>query len=78
MMPNSFAELIGLWPSKSEFARDIHVNPTHVGTMLVRGSIPPKHWTRVVDAAKKRDLPEVTTDLLSCLYRQRFQKSEAA
>jgi len=77
-MPNSFLEIIGLWPSMTEFARDTGIKRTHVGTMMVRRSIPPSHWPRVVNAAARRGISGVSFDLLSSLYERRFSKSEAA
>ena len=77
-MPNSFTDIIRLWPTLAEFARDIGIKPSHAGTMLVRGTIPPSHWSRVVAAAAERGLSTVTLDALSSLYEQRSKKQEAA
>lgn len=47
-------DLIGLWPSDAEFARDIDVKPSHVGVMKVRKKIPSEHWPAIKAAAARR------------------------
>ena len=67
----TIADLMGLWPSVSEFARDIGVQPTHAHVMKVRGSIPSARWAAVVEAAKTRGIPGVTFEKLAELAARR-------
>jgi hypothetical protein len=50
----SFIEIINLWPSDADLARDIHVRRNHVHTMKVRDSIPVEYWLALVSAARRR------------------------
>jgi hypothetical protein len=40
----SFIEIINLWPSDADLARDIHVRRNRLHTMKVRNSIPVEYW----------------------------------
>jgi hypothetical protein len=57
-------DLMKLWPTVAEFARDIGIKPTHAQTMRVRGSIPVEYWPNILAAAKTRNLPGITADTL--------------
>lgn len=47
-------DLLGIWPSHAELARDIEVNPKHISVIVQRQSIPTRFWTPICDAAKRR------------------------
>ena len=47
-------ELIGLWPSEADFARDIDLKPSHVAVFKVRRKIPSTYWPAIIAAAQKR------------------------
>jgi len=49
-------ELIGLWPSEAEFARDIGLKPSHVAVFKVRRKIPSTYWPAIIEAAQQRCL----------------------
>lgn len=60
----SVADIIGLWPTISEFSRDIGLKRESHGTLMkYRGSIPVAHWQKVVDAAKARGIDLSYEDL---------------
>jgi hypothetical protein len=63
-MRRSFIDVINLWPSDADFARDIHVRPNHLQTMKARKSIPAEYWPALVSAARRRRIPGIT---LACL-----------
>lgn len=54
------AEIIGLWPSIAQFARDLGVAYESAKAMSRRSSIPATYWKRVVQAAAAIDLQCVT------------------
>jgi hypothetical protein len=60
----TFDELIDLWPSGAEFARDIDVKPSHVGVFKVRKNIPSEHWPAIIKAAEGRGIAGVTAETL--------------
>lgn len=63
------AELMALWPSISDFARDINLKkPSHGTVMKLRGSIDVDHWPAVIAAAEKRAIADVTADLLMKIH----------
>jgi hypothetical protein len=67
--PATVEELIGLWPSPSDFARDIGITANHAQVILVRGSISPEQWPKVLVAAQRRKLRITTDDLLKIRLR---------
>ena len=72
--------IIGLWPSVSEFARDLGLKrATHGGVMKLRHSIPVSYWPRLIDAAKSRGFALTYEDLtLAHSSREPFPHGEAA
>ena len=67
MSTPTFRDLIGRWPSLSEFAADLGVSLPAAKQMRARSSIAPEHWTTMVDAAKQRRIRGITTTLLAKL-----------
>jgi hypothetical protein len=63
----SFIDIIKLWPSNTDFARDINVRPNHLQTMKVRDSIPAEYWPALVNAARRRRIGGVTLEQLGSL-----------
>lgn len=61
----TFSDVINLWPSLSAFARDIRVEYVTAQIMRYRDSIAPRHWPKVVAAARKRGFEGVTLELLT-------------
>lgn len=65
---NTIDDLMRLWPSISDFGRDIGVKPSHAHVMRARGSIPSEHWQAVIDAAAARGIGGITADSLVRLH----------
>ena len=66
-------DIFGLWPSVSEFARDIGLKRESHGTIMKRRqSIPATHWPRIVEAAKKRGFKGITLAVLSEIHSKRW------
>ena len=58
-------DLIRLWPSEAEFARDIDLKPSHVAVFKCRKNIPSHpYWKRIIAAADLRGFDSVTADAL--------------
>lgn len=66
----SFSEIIDLWPSIAELARDIGEPYETVRQWRLRDSIPVRAFTRIVRAAARRDLNVSTDDLIRITDRK--------
>ena len=67
---SSFSEVIDLWPSIAELARDIGEPYETVRQWRLRDSIPLRAFTRVVRAAARRDFNVSTDDLIRIADRK--------
>lgn len=78
--PRSFAQVIWLWPEPriTNFASDIGVSYVTAQLMRHRDSINPDHWPAIVDAAKRRGIPNITLALLTELRAKRKRTERAA
>lgn len=47
-------DLMGLWPSDAEFARDVGLKENHPSVFKDRRSIPVRHWPAIIEAAQRR------------------------
>lgn len=61
----SHTDIIDRWPSLATYASDIDVAYVTAQVMRYRGSIHPRHWDAVVDAARIRGWEDITHELLS-------------
>lgn len=62
---NTVAEIIELWPSASELARDLGLKrESHATVMKARKSIPVAHWSRLIVAARSRGIALTLDDLV--------------
>jgi len=59
------ADIMALWPTDADFARDIGIKPSHAQVMQTRDSIPAPYWSKVVAAAAERGIEGVTLELLA-------------
>ena len=65
-------QIIGLWPSAAEMARDIGLKRASHGTVLKwRSSIPVKYWPQLVEAAERRGIKGVTYEVLAEAHAER-------
>ena len=63
----SWADVIGLWPSDAECARDIGIKPSHLGVLKARGNIPSEYWPGMISGAATRGFKGVSADTLLAL-----------
>jgi hypothetical protein len=61
---NSFKDILGVWPSVSEFAKDMNIPYQTASSMRNRDAVDGKYFDRIVSAAQKIGHPEVTHELL--------------
>lgn len=54
------AEIIDLWPSRADLARDLDVSYQTVSKWRLRRSIPPAYWKRLLISASTHAIPNVT------------------
>lgn len=66
-MNDSVNAIIGAFQGVSELGRAIGATPQAVSNMRARGSIPPRYWPRLVEAAKARGIAGVTFETLSAI-----------
>jgi hypothetical protein len=65
--PDSFADVIALWPSAADLSRDMHgVKEVTVRAWKKRG-IPAEYWPEIVALAQGRGFAAVTLELLASL-----------
>jgi predicted GNAT superfamily acetyltransferase len=75
---NDHRDIIDRWPSTRAFAEDIGVSYNSANLMRHRRNIHFRHWERVVEAAKARNIRGINLKLLSSTYRSRpMAKAEA-
>lgn len=65
-MIQNFGDVISLWPSPAELAKDVGENVEAVRKWRQRNNIPSAKWGRLLSAARVRQLP-LTSDLLVSL-----------
>lgn len=69
---DSFGDVVDLWPSVNDFARDLSVKPAQAYAWRARGRskgyiIPPCHWNTIVEAARLRKIKVVNLRLFADL-----------
>lgn len=65
----TFRDVIDLWPRRSSLARDIEMATPAVGYWWRNNVIPPVHYDKVIEAAKRRGFYGVTYPVLAALAR---------
>lgn len=54
----SVADIIGMWPSAEAFSEDIGLKyRSHGRVMKMRGRIPRAHWPKIIESARRREIP---------------------
>lgn len=76
--PQTFAEVIDLWPTAEDLARDINVKGGTVRAWKRRGIIPAEYWAAVVRAGAKRGIHGIGTDLLAGLASGQRKPAKAS
>lgn len=75
---NTFSDIISLWPTAEELARDVGVTGLVVRAWRARGSIPSEYWVSVIGAAERRGIPNVTLELFARLAAVRRGRAPSA
>jgi len=69
--------IITLWPSASEMARDLGLKRESHGTVMkTRGSIPVWHWARLIQAAEKRGIEGISYEVLADAHARHADETE--
>lgn len=74
---NSHRDIIDLWSSRAELAREVGVDYQTARQWHLRNSIPSEYWCDLVRAAQERGL-EVSVDLLATIKATERNRAEAA
>lgn len=75
-------DILSLWPSFAEVARDLSAEGQQVSGMAVvrwaeRLRIPPNYWPTLVKVAQQRGFASITLEALTATYRPRAQEVAA-
>jgi hypothetical protein len=73
----SFSDIVNLWPSAAELARDIGIGTVRARAWRNRNGIPAEMWPAVITAAKARGLM-VDAEMLMQAAANRAQPAKAA
>jgi hypothetical protein len=71
--PQSFSELIDLWPDHAALAADAGLPPNQANrpaSWKLRNSIPSEYWADLVNGADKRDILGITLVTFALLARK--------
>jgi len=74
-MINPVEALIDRWPAPkvANFGRDLGVTVEHASAFKRRKSIPINYWPALLEAAKKRGLEDVNSELLISIHAKAHQ-----
>jgi len=75
-LPQTFADLINLWPSAVELSRDVGVKEVTARAWKARG-IPAEYWADIVSAAGRRDFQGITIELLADIASMQRKRSKS-
>lgn len=75
---HSAGDILSLWPRDADVARDIGAPYQTVSAWRRRGTIPPSYWQKLLTAARRRGLSQLTTDVLAGIYAMRSQAEAGA
>jgi hypothetical protein len=70
-MSQTFEAVFERFKGPAEVGRAIGVTTEHAVQMRRRGSIPPQHWQRLVEAACERGVEDITFEFLAAARAQR-------
>jgi len=59
-----FRDVIDMWPTRTELAKDCQVSEQVVHKWHMRNSVDSKHWSDLLSSAKKRHLSSINAELL--------------
>ena len=78
MEPMTFTDVLKLWPSPGELARDLDIPVGVVKQWRRRDSIPPERWQALVTAAHGHGHMHITTDFLASIAARRYAAARSA
>lgn len=64
---NSHREIIELWSSRADLAREVGVDYQTARQWHLRNSIPSEYWCDLVRVAQERGLDQISVDLLATI-----------
>ena len=67
----SFRQLVDLWPSVAEFAKDLRCRENTAHVMRFRDSIHSRWWAQIVEGAKRRRIKGITFEVLARLQAEK-------
>lgn len=74
---NSVPELIDAFGGSTDFARALDLAwPSTASEMKRNGSIHPRHWPKVIEAAAERGIEGVTAEFLMRLHAREKEASQ--
>lgn len=62
----TFADIVSLWPSIEDLARDVGATPDRAYKWRARDNIPAEYWQRLIDSGANRGI-EITPEQLVAL-----------
>lgn len=72
----TFRDIIKLWPTLGDFAEDMGLKYVTAQVMYHRDSVHPRHWTRLVSAARRAGHCDVTYERLAIIAEQRHAQPQ--
>lgn len=71
---DSFVQIIDAFGGPTPFGEAIGIPGSHARAMKARDSIPDGYWMRTVEAAKAREIQDVTLERLARLAKCRLEE----
>lgn len=65
--PASHRDVIERWPSLNDFGSDIGASYEAAKAMRRRNSVPVEYWSRLISAAERRGLTDITYESLALM-----------
>lgn len=75
--PRHLHSLTSRWPTVASLAREAGIEPTHLHTMLFRGSIPVEYWPGIIRAAAARGQFDIDAQYLLHLHTPQMSEDVA-
>ena len=71
MTQKNFRVIIDYWATYGDLAKVLGVGPAAVKQMRRRDRIPSRYWLKIINAAEKKEFPEITLQRLAELAQER-------
>lgn len=73
---NSFVDIIDAFGGAAPFGEAIGIPDSHARAMKARNSIPDGYWLKTVEAAREREIPNITLESFAALAATRLQAAQ--